>query len=66
MKNILWLCMFFLSAFSYANNLSIKSIEEKESPYCWAAADAAEKAYCGSVGCSFDYWAGYYDRCTGN
>ena len=32
---------------------------------CWEKADAAEKEFCGSVGCSDDFWLGYMDACTG-
>ncbi len=30
---------------------------------CWAKADAAEKAYCGYVGCNTSYWLGYMAAC---
>jgi hypothetical protein len=64
MKKYLIVFMFFLSAFSYANNLAIKSIEDKESPMCWAVADAAESSCCGLVGCDFALWERVYLACN--
>lgn len=62
--------VFALGSFSLLNASTTKSngVTEKiavteKIKDCWADADLAEKDFCGSVGCSYDFWAGYYEGC---
>jgi len=48
------------------NKVSEKSLEMINPYECWDKADEAEARYCGDVGCSFDYWAGYFEGCIAN
>ncbi len=71
MKKIILTLVFAFTIGTMINaNITIDSKEKNltiisEPVDCWAQADAAEAAFCGSVGCNTDYWLGKMDSCMG-
>ena len=70
MKKLILALVFVFGVSTVFNANSKSLIKNKEvtlfaisSEDCWAQADAAEEAFCGYVGCSYEYWVGYMDSC---
>ena len=64
MKKVILVVAMVFATSSLVNAESNKTIEKMKAD-CWSKADSAEQAFCGSVGCSDDFWLGYMDACTG-
>jgi len=71
MKKIVLTLIFAFALGTMINaNITTDSKEKKltimtEPVDCWAEADAAEKDFCGYVGCDTSYWLGKMDSCMG-
>lgn len=62
--------LFAMASFTQVNAITGKEYILEVTMYedegdCWDEADAAEEDYCGSVGCSTEFWLGYMDSCMG-
>lgn len=63
MKKVILVVAVIFATSSLVNAENSKIIEKAQAD-CWSKANKAEKAFCGSVGCSDDFWLGYMDGCT--
>ena len=64
-KVILMVAMVFATGSIINANSNVDTTIVKAKADCWSKADSAEKAFCGSVGCSDDFWLGYMNGCIG-